>query len=43
VSTLKLIVFADKGDAKWKSVLRDPYGKVSYMLVARNSAGSRET
>jgi hypothetical protein len=30
---------ADKGDAKWKSVLRDPYGKVSYMLVARNSAG----
>jgi hypothetical protein len=30
---------ADKGDAKWKSVLRDPNGKVSYMLVARNSSG----
>jgi hypothetical protein len=30
---------ADKGDAKWKSVLKDPYGQVKYMLVARNSAG----
>lgn len=30
---------ADKGDAKWKQVLDKPYGKVNYMLVARNSAG----
>jgi len=26
----------DKGDAKWNSVLDDPYGKVRYMLVAYN-------
>ncbi len=26
----------DKGDAKWNSVLDDPYGKVRYLLVAYN-------
>ena len=26
----------DKGDAKWNSVLNDPWGKVKYMLVAYN-------
>jgi hypothetical protein len=30
---------ADKGDAKWRSALKNPYGQVQYMLVARNSAG----
>ena len=28
----------DRGDAKWNSILRDPYGKVSYLLLNRNTA-----
>jgi hypothetical protein len=26
----------DRGDAKWNSVLRDPWGKVQYLLLSRN-------
>jgi len=27
----------DRGDAKWNSVLRDPWGKVQYMLLSRSA------
>lgn len=29
----------DRGDARWRSALADPYGRVDYVLVASDSAG----